>query len=203
MTFTALSQNRVELRWLKAVTYDSAGRFVRLARLQNPSFAILGVPTGFDIDVVFAADDAAAVAPTGVADDVRMAPVEAETAAPDKAAAPETPSRRIVGSMLSAGPTSASHAVPLAKRRRGCTSRRRKGCTSRSGKGCSSRPACWRQRRRTFVASAWTLAASWRKFLDSNTVWPGRARWAKERGGRSIKDFAQCPTAGGGDQNLE
>ena len=114
MTFTALSQNRVELRWLKAVTHDSAGRFVRLARLQNPSFAILGVPTGFDTDVVFAADDAAALAPTGVADDVRMAPVEAETAAPDKAAAPETPSRRIVGSMLSARPTSASHAVPLA-----------------------------------------------------------------------------------------
>ena len=65
-------------------------------------------------DVYFPADEAAAAAPTGVADDARGAPDEAAAAALDEAAAPETKRRRILGKRVSVSPTSASHVVPRA-----------------------------------------------------------------------------------------
>ena len=65
-------------------------------------------------DVYFPTDEAAAAAPTGVADDARGAPDEAAAAALDEAAAPETKRRRILGKRVSVSPTSASHVVPRA-----------------------------------------------------------------------------------------
>ena len=59
-------------------------------------------------------DEAAAVAPTGVADDARGAPDEAAAAALDEAAAPETKRRRVVSKRVSVCHTSASHVVPRA-----------------------------------------------------------------------------------------
>ena len=58
--------------------------------------------------------EAAAAAPTGVADDARGAPDEAAAAALDEAAAPETKRRRVVSKGVSVRPTSASHVVPRA-----------------------------------------------------------------------------------------
>ena len=65
-------------------------------------------------DVYVPADEAAAAAPTGVADDARGAPEEAAAAALDEVAAPETKRRRILDKRVSVSPTSASHVVPRA-----------------------------------------------------------------------------------------
>ena len=65
-------------------------------------------------DVYFPTDEAAAAAPTGVADDARGTPDEAAAAALDEAAAPETKRLRILGKRVSVSPASPSHVVPRA-----------------------------------------------------------------------------------------
>ena len=89
VTFRDVSQYRVELKWPKAVTYDGAYRFVRPARDKDRTLEIQGEPTGIAEQVAFAADEAASVALTGIADDARGALVEVAAAAPDDAAASE------------------------------------------------------------------------------------------------------------------
>ncbi len=59
-------------------------------------------------------DEAAAAAPTGVADDARGAPDEVAAAALDEAAASETKRRRVVSNRVSVCHTSVSHVVPRA-----------------------------------------------------------------------------------------
>ena len=97
-------------------------------------------------DVYFPTDEAAAAAPTGVADDARGTPDEAAAAALDEAAAPETKRLRILGKRVSASPASPSHVVPRADDAEaasatgpatayhaeiwGCTSRRRTACNT-------------------------------------------------------------------------
>ena len=98
MAYHDCSQYKVELVWTNAVTYDSPMVLVRYAKGKDASFEILGVPTGI---VTFTADEVAAAAPIGVADD--SAPSEAAASAPDGAAASKTKRRRIVGKRASAG----------------------------------------------------------------------------------------------------
>ncbi len=61
-----VSKYVVELVWQNVVTWQTPSRLVRLATRQNAS-----LETVIADDVYFPADEAAAAAPTGVADDAR------------------------------------------------------------------------------------------------------------------------------------
>ncbi len=71
ITFQHVSTYVVELVWQHAVTCSCPTKMVRLATEQNASFETIGGPLGIVDDVYIAADEVAAAAPTGVADDAR------------------------------------------------------------------------------------------------------------------------------------
>jgi hypothetical protein len=108
VTFRDVSQFVVELVWRNPVTCESPSKLVLLAAQQNASMAILGEPIGIAADVYLTADEVAAVAPTGIADDSRGAPDEAAPVALAEAAATHTKRKRIPGERDSP----ASHVVP-------------------------------------------------------------------------------------------
>ena len=66
-----VSKYVVELVWQNPVTWNSPSRLVFLATEQNASLETLGEPRRIAVDVYFTADEVAAAAPTGVADDAR------------------------------------------------------------------------------------------------------------------------------------